>query len=210
MKIAFVKVPATYADWYKRPVLGISYISAYLESNGFDCKIFDAYFTSWSEEKLLSSLKEYKPDAVGLTAMTHEIIQTARIASLLKEQLNVPTFIGGSHATALPKGTLEEFPVFDYGVYGEGEKTVLELLQYIQQGTPNLSEIKGLVYRNEGHICVNEPRSSLTSEELDTLPYPAFHHYYGDNPRALADKDSYYVMFISRGCPYSCAFCMQV
>ena len=51
----------------------------------------------------------------------------------------------------------------------------------------------------------------MTTDELDALPRPAFHHYYGaDNPRALASKDSYYVMLSSRGCPYNCAFCMQV
>ena len=51
-KIALIKPPATYASWYKKPVLGISYIAAYLEENGFDCKIFDAYFNNLTEDIL--------------------------------------------------------------------------------------------------------------------------------------------------------------
>jgi radical SAM superfamily enzyme YgiQ (UPF0313 family) len=112
--------------------------------------------------------------------------------------------------TALPKTTLLEFPVFDYGIFGEGEHTMLDLLISLQNGS-EIKSIKGLIYRNENNqISVNEARPFLSSEELDKLPYPAFHHYYGHNKKALASRHSYYVMISSRGCPYSCAFCMQV
>ena len=116
MKIALIKPPATYAVWYKHPALGIAYISAVLESNGYDCRIFDACFHSWSEQELANHVRDYKPDVVGLTAMTHEIIQAARIGSILKTAFGVPTIIGGCHVTALPERTLEEFPVFDFGI----------------------------------------------------------------------------------------------
>jgi len=106
--------------------------------------------------------------------------------------------------------TLEEFPVFDYGVYGEGENTVLELLSHLQKKSPDLTGIAGLVYRDGGYIRINKPRPNLTADDLDNLPYPAYYHYYGNNQKALAGKSSYYVMFTSRGCPYNCAFCMQV
>ena len=96
-------------------------------------------------------------------------------------------------------------------IYGAGEKTIIELLEYINQKSANLYNIKGLVFRNENQIVVNQSRPFLSAKELDALPIPAFHHYYGtDNSHALAAKHSYYIMLTSRGCPYNCAFCMQV
>lgn len=211
MKIALVKPPATYADWYRRPVLGLSYISSVLEMRDFECRIFDAYFHSWSKEELLDRVTGYRPDVVGFTAMTHEIVPAAQIASQIKKRLKIVVVVGGCHVTALPQRTLTEFLVFDYGICGEGEKTFPELLECLQH-TPqsNLSSIKGIVFRSQQDIVVNEPRPFLTSEELDALPYPAFHQYYGENPYALAGKHSCYVMFVSRGCPYKCVFCMRV
>lgn len=211
MKVALIKPPATYADWYKRPVFGICYISAYLKLSGIDCRIFDAYFNSWSEKETIEKVVEYSPDVIGLTAMTHEIIQASQIASQLKERLNARIIVGGCHVTALPERTLREFPAFDYAVYGEGEKTVIELMEFLQQsGISEASNIAGLVWRDtEGNIRVNEPREPLTPLELDMLPYPDVKDYY-NGPQALADKNSYYIMFTTRGCPYNCAFCMQV
>jgi methanogenic corrinoid protein MtbC1 len=95
MKVALLKPPATYADWYKRPVLGLSYICAYLEKNGFNCKIFDAYYNLWSDKELINNVIDYKPDFIGITAMTHEINCSAQIALMLKKQIKSPIIIGG-------------------------------------------------------------------------------------------------------------------
>jgi len=211
MKVALIKPPATYADWYKRPVFGICYLSACLKLSGIDCRIFDAYFNSWSEKEIVERVVEYGPDVIGLTAMTHEIVQASQIASQLKDRLNTPTIVGGCHVTALPERTLRDFPAVDYVVYGEGERTVIELMKFLQQrGTSEPSNIAGLAWRDtEGNISVNEPREPLTPLELDMLPYPDMKDYY-NGPQALAGKDSYYTLFTSRGCPYNCAFCMRV
>lgn len=211
MKIALIRPPATYADWYERPVLGLAYLASCIELNAFECGVFDAYFHSWSEQELLRQVNTFEPDVVGLTAMTHEIIQAAHIAVQLKNRRNIPVIVGGCHTTALPERTLEEFPVFDYGVYGEGEKTVVELLRSLEEGTPSgLGAIRGLVFRDGERIICNEPRPFLTSPELDALPYPGFHHYYGRSPKALSGNNASYTIASSRGCPYRCAFCMQV
>ncbi|MBN1780130.1 cobalamin-dependent protein [bacterium] len=209
MKIALVKPPGTYAEWYKRPLLGISYLAAVLEKSGINCRIIDADYHSWTLEECVAQIREYGPDVLGITAMTHEIVQASEIGARFKEA-GIPVVIGGCHVTALPRETLEEFPVFDYGIYGEGEKTIFELLDFLKGGATGLSSVQGLVYRQDDVVTVNPPRPFLTSEELDALPYPAFHHYYGDNPQALRGKHAHYIIFASRGCPYRCAFCMQV
>ena len=212
MKIALIRPPATYANWYKQPALGIAYISACVKDRGFDCKIFDAYFHNWSQAELLHRVEDYNPAIVGLTAMTHEVNQAAEIATKLKSRMDVPIVIGGCHATALPQKTLAEFSVFDYGIFGEGEYTVIELLESIQHKKPTreLNNIRGCIFRDKDRIVVNDPRPFMTSTELNSLPYPSLNDYYADNSQALHSKDSYYVIFTSRGCPYNCAFCMQV
>ncbi len=214
MKVAIIKPPEVHPYWYKkRPALGISYLSSYLTKNKIANKIFDAYYFSWSSEETVKVVAKYKPDLIGISSMTHEIIATHQLTSLLKEKMpEVPIIIGGCHITALPVQTLKEFPNFTYGVYGEGEKTLLELVSYLKNNKRGrISSIKGLVYRNkQGKIFLNKTRERLTSEELDALPFPAFHFYYKKGRKSLAEKDDHYVMMTSRGCPYNCVFCMQV
>jgi anaerobic magnesium-protoporphyrin IX monomethyl ester cyclase len=210
VKVALIKPPGTYASWFKRPVLGISYISACLEADGFECKIFDADFNSWSEATLIAKVCEYNPDVAGITSMTHEIVAAARIAHKLKANSNIPVIIGGCHVTALPGRTLEEFPDFDYGVSGEGERTMSELLRFLINKSPSVENISGVVFRRDKRVIVNQPRPFLTEQEINGLPLPSFGDYYGANKGALRQKGKYYVMITSRGCPFRCAFCMRV
>jgi anaerobic magnesium-protoporphyrin IX monomethyl ester cyclase len=212
MKVALIRPPEVHKYWNEtRPSLSISYIASYLEHHGIAVKIFDANFHLWPYRETVEKVEDFKPDLIGITSMTHEISMAHKIASLLKNSLhNVPTVIGGCHVTALPRETLEEFENFTYGIYGEGEQTMLSLVRCLQQGaTEKLPEINGIVYRHAQGITINPPQKRLSSEELDKLPYPAFHHYYSHN-KALAGKHDYYVIISSRGCPYNCAFCMQV
>lgn len=176
MKIALIRCPATYADWYRRPPLGLGYICSYLQFHGFECRIFDAYFHAWSEKQLVSQVQGYEPDIVGFTAMTHEINMAAGLASLLKEQRTVPAVIGGCHVTALPRRTLEEFPVFDYAIYGEGERSFLDLVKSLGgDGITSVSAIQGLAYRDrQGGIQVNEPRPFLAAKNWTPCPIPPF------------------------------------
>jgi radical SAM superfamily enzyme YgiQ (UPF0313 family) len=192
--------------------LGLSYLAAVLEHHRIDVEIFDAHFNRWSSEQLISLIMDYKPTVLGATAMTNEIGATADIVRTIKENIGCKTIVGGPHITALPERTLREFPVFDYGICGEGEKTFLTLMKLlVEEEEEHLSEIEGVVFRNKsGKIHYTGQASRLTSEELDNLPYPAFHRYYGDNSQGVKGKLEEYPIITTRGCPYNCAFCMHV
>lgn len=209
MKIALIKPPATYTTWYKRPILGIAYISSVLENHGYQTKIIDAYFYPMSDNDIIQYLVQYKPDLVGITAMTHEINNAHSITLAVKKKIDVPVVIGGCHATARPKETMEEFPAFDFCVYGEGEYKMLDLVKYVEGRDKNgLEKLNGIVYRDEeDNIVVNPPREPII--DLDSLPFPNLQDYYRDS-NALAHKNSCYVMFTTRGCPFNCIFCMRI
>lgn len=211
MRVALVKAPPTYANWHRRPVFGLTYLSSNLKAHGHTVRIFDGYFHGWSPADLEREILRFDPEFIGFSAMTHEIDQCAEIAAGLRRSYGGSIVVGGCHATALPERTMQEYPVFDFAVVGEGELTLLELVQHLEGNFPGtVADIKGLVFRKDGRVCQNAPRPFLTSEELDALPFPDFSDYYGDNPRALAGKHNIYVIITSRGCPYRCAFCMQV
>jgi hypothetical protein len=82
MKVALIRPPEVDLYWdVTRPSLGIGYISSYLESNGIECKIFDANFNSWTADQTVEAVVKYKPDFIGLSAMTHEICMAHSIVS---------------------------------------------------------------------------------------------------------------------------------
>lgn len=205
MKVALARV-SSYQSWYKVPSLGLGYLAAILEKDGVEVKIFDARFFNMSNQNLIKEICRFSPDVVGFTTMTHEIKRTAVIAETLKDELHAQIIIGGCHISALPAETMEEFPVIDYGVVGEGEDTLLELIRYLD-GHGRIEDIEGLVYKSNGNVTQNKPREPIVN--LDHLPFPAFHHYFKRGKRSLSHHDIYYQIVTSRGCPFNCAFCMR-
>jgi radical SAM superfamily enzyme YgiQ (UPF0313 family) len=209
-KAALIRVPDSNGTRHRRPALGLAYLCTYLKANGLGSRVFDAYYHRWKEHELVDRVVAYKPDLIGITAMTHEIHRAAHVAGRLKSQTHAPVVIGGCHVTALPKRTLKEFREFDYGVYGEGEKTFLEIGQYVVDGVKRLRYVDGLIYRDGEDVGINSRLSHLSPDELDALPFPAFEDYYGEDSGALSASNACYVLSASRGCSHSCAFCVRV
>ena len=109
MKIAFVRPPATYTDWYRQPHFSLASLAAITEAEGLECKIFDAYYNGWSMDHLVHALHEYGPTLLGVSAMTHEVVMANEIVCQVKEKVDCMSVIGGCHVTALPARRLLNF-----------------------------------------------------------------------------------------------------
>jgi anaerobic magnesium-protoporphyrin IX monomethyl ester cyclase len=186
-------------QWYHMPLLNLGYLAAVLERSGVEVTIIDAQFERLTLAQTVGRARETGASIFGITAMTHEVRRAHEVATAIKEAVpSALIVVGGPHATALPVKTMEDFPTFDCLVIGEGEATIIELISALEHGS-ELDGVKGLAFRRNGRIVVNEKRGWI--EDLDSLPFPAWHLY----PPAKA-----YPVFTARGCPFKCTFCMRV
>ena len=193
------------------PHLGLLMLGAVLRKAGHHVRIVDASAQGLDYEETLEEVKRFKPDIIGLTAVTPSIIRTAKLASMIKETIwpSVPIIIGGPHFTAVPEQTLMDFPVFDYGVVGEGEKTITELVDTIGvQGNP--SNMPGVAFCKNGKVIFGPHRQVI--KDLDFLPFPAWDFLdgfpYRYHPALFKYKRLPSTHIISaRGCPCKCIFC---
>lgn len=189
--------------------LGILYLSSFLKHAGYTVQVIDAEAEQLDNSTILKRLTNFSPDCIGISITTVAFNNSVALSKEIRKQLSVgPIIIGGPHVTANPIESLEP-NCFDIGVCGEGELTLLELLENLDNPL-EYAKIKGLVYRDSNNrIIVNEKREHIKS--LDSLPYP--------DRDALADvrfyrppigcyRKSFVVSLItSRGCPYRCIFC---
>ncbi len=200
MKIALV-IPHTekisYSGHQNIPQLGLGYIAGSLAGQGYNCKVIDGKTQHLKLEGILRMLKEYNPDVVGISSMTHEISRASLIARGIKQfSQQVSTVIGGCHVSAIPEQTLNEFPEFDFCVVGEGEETFPFLLKQIKNGQG--VTMPGIGYRKGGRVFVNQARVLL--KDINNISPPAWE---------LFPKTDCYPVLTSRGCPYKCIFCMR-
>jgi len=186
-------------DMPKYQHVGLGYLAAVLEKNDLNVKVIDAKLDCIGFDQTLRAISRFSPDVLGITAMTHEIDMAARLAKKAKDLLpHVFTVIGGVHVTALPVETLQTYHSFDIGVLGEGEYLFLDVVKLIEKKELDFSRLKGLVYRKGSEILLSHPLERIM--DLDGLPFPAWHQF----PNATE-----YIIITSRGCPFSCIFCMQ-
>lgn len=186
------------------PPLGLAYIAAVLEQNGYKVAIIDANAEKLSEEEVLCRIMHVKPALIGLTAVTPTIHICYSIAKKIKkEEPSIITVIGGVHATSLPKETLNECVDFDFLVKGEGEFTLIELVDALSKNKA-LSYIKGLVYRENGKIVINDTREAVL--DLDIFPFPS-RQLLPNRLYKTIDSDRMTCIIAMRGCAARCIYC---
>lgn len=201
--IAFETKGEMLGDETTNPPLGLLYIASYLEKNGVSVKVFDIRAENLSLRRVLGKIKKETPKVVGLSAMTPSIRSAVELAGEIKKKFGRgrPLIaLGGAHLSADPD-FIKRFPIFDFGVIGEGEVLFTRLVKRILKG----KKVSG--------FYIGEP-----IQDLDKLPFPARHlidraNYYGAISEGLSAEERrktvYASLIGSRGCPFKCSFCSK-
>ena len=139
------------------PPLGLLFLAAAIRKSGHNVSFIDALAYNLSVQDAVNKIMESSPDVVGLTATTPTIPGAADIAKALKAQHpEIKIIIGGPHVTAIPEETFQAIPHFDIGVIGEGEATIVDLLESLSQNNETLRDVRGIIYREKGKIVFTE------------------------------------------------------
>lgn len=186
-----------------QPFISLTALAAMLLKKDCEVQILDLMLSKNPKEDLISKLKEFDPEFVGITFTTPLFNEAKELSNLIKEYSpKIKIVAGGVHPTILPEDVLKNTKI-DIVVIGEGDYTLPEIVL-----SKNLSKIKGIAYKKSSKTIITE--KSLYIEDLDKLPYPAWQlldvkKY--QNPRIVAKKNPVGTIETSRGCMFDCVYC---
>ncbi len=188
--------------------VGFVYIAGSLRAAGYEVDYYDAMslWHKWPDIK--KRIEDFKPDVIATTSFTASIVKALELCNLAK-QINpsVITVLGNVHAAFCYDEILkEEHEVLDYIVRGEGEVTLVELLDCINSsGDP--ATVDGLAFWRNDDVVVT-PKAPYI-HDLDSLPtawdlveWPIYSYRAKNNARLA-------IISTSRGCKSQCSFCSQ-
>ncbi len=188
--------------------LGIFYLASNLRENGYEVMVCDAEAEKLPAEDILDRLEQFAPRFVGISSTTVAFHRALEIAEGIKSAFpDLSIILGGPHITSNCDHAMS-FPAFDVGVLGEGEITLLELLNALSANSP-VEHIPGIAYRTDGKVVRTGRREFIS--DLDTLPLPAY-DLVKDMGKYAPPPSNYRTLPVmnvitSRGCPNECTFC---
>jgi radical SAM superfamily enzyme YgiQ (UPF0313 family) len=141
---------------------------------------------------------EHNPDVLGFMTECDSYHHVLQIAEQVKKMRPECRFIlGGPHASAVARQTMERRSFVDAVVLGEGELSFRDLITSYLNGSAESTS--GVIQRTaDGQIQDGGQRA--LAPELDELPIPAYDMYHGSHEEEI-------FMEVGRGCPFQCTFC---
>lgn len=211
MKILLTAVNAKYIH----SNLAIRYLYTYARKYKDYMELAEYTINNYTDQ-ILQDIYKKKPDIIAFSCYIWNMgmidVLTKELRKVMPE---VKIWLGGPEVTYDGKLKLQSNDAIDGIIMGEGEETFLELLEYYMEGSVSLPEIKGITYRASAYKCTNkashdklcEERDDITvtplrpSMDLSKVPFPY------ENMEDFKNKIIYYET--SRGCPYSCSYCLS-
>ncbi len=175
--------------------LAVRYLKKYVEANS-DLKI-EIYETNINNQvfNIIKDIYELNPDKIIFSTYIWNKEYVVEIVKELKKVLpNVEIILGGPEVSYKWEKFMANMPEVDALLLGEGEKVILNFL------TKKDKKALGVVYRENGEIIFNGIEPII--ENLDIVPFP-----YED--WELEDRTKIFYYESSRGCPFSCSYCLS-
>ncbi len=157
--------------------------------------------------EIANQIFDARPDVLSISCYIWNIELVKLLLPLVHKMLpNCTIICGGPEVSYATREFMQEVPVVDYVVRGEGEESFYQLVKALYKHTPNSDiNIRGIAKRNgngNGNNDIDE-NFAVTVANLDEIPFP----YDDEDIENLKDRIIYYES--SRGCPYSCKYCLS-
>ena len=195
MKIFLIDPPGDQKGWNA----GLAYLSGALSMAGIEHTVLDMVNVKVSDEEMLSLIRSFGPDIVGISVKTATYYSAVHVAEEIRMAFpKIAVIAGGPHATLYHEELLREAGCFDAAALGDAEESLAEFARAYSPGGA-IPPVAGMARREKG-AAVCEPGQAPM--DLDSLAPPEFAHHIRFDPAWQP-----YPLVTSRGCPYGCIFC---
>ena len=194
--------------------IGISYITAILIKNGYEVEIYNQDIHHYVNEHLTSYLDENQFDVVGISIIAgyYQYKKLLGLSEAINKSKKRPIYILGGHGPSPEPEYFLKKTNADIAVIGEGEETIIEVLDAVAKKMP-LDSVKGIAFREGDQVKIASRRSRI--EDIDTIPFPAYDRFPMECYRLLRwphceSNDFTMTILSARGCPFKCNFCYRL
>jgi len=201
----------SYIHWFPQ---SLAYIASILLKNGHEVTIYNQDMHHYPDKHLTDYLDQNNFDVVGVSVIAgyYQYRKLLKISDSINKSKKRPFYIIGGHGpTPEPEFFIKKTNA-DVVVKGEGEVTIVELLNTLSAKKP-ISSIPGIAYKEGTTVIVNEERPLI--KDIDTIPFPAYDLFPMEYYRLLkmphaSNTDFVMPVLSGRGCTFKCNFCYRM
>jgi len=189
--------------------VGLDYLAAAVRQAGYEVELVDLCLAEDAEAEVDQYFADRQPELIGISFRNvddcfwpsgQSFLPTLRSdVAAVRRRTDAPIVLGGVGYSVFPRRLVEDTGA-DFGVHGDGETALIQLLGQLRGGH-QWQRVEGLVFRRDGDIVANPP---AWPRRVSVIP-----------PRDLVDNRSYFRrggqigVETKRGCRRRCVYCVD-
>ncbi len=180
--------------------------AALLRERQCEVRIADLTATQQTVDDLVAQLDRdrFHPTLIAFPSTTPTIDADVAAVAPLKARYGAPLVSFGPHVSLTPRAAMERAPAVDAMFVGEPEDGLVALAAL--ESMADVDQVPTLTYRRDGQIVPHRAHGSYSG--FPQAPYPAWDLLDLSRYRLPLVNQPYVMVEASRGCPYSCDFCV--
>jgi anaerobic magnesium-protoporphyrin IX monomethyl ester cyclase len=188
-----------------KPPYSLALAAALLRERGIQLRLVDLTAEQRSTDDLIADLSRqgFTPDLIVFPSTTPTLRADADQMARLKAAFGAPLVCFGPHASTVPLESMTYAPQVDAMIVGEPEDAIVALGSGLR---PDFSAVPSVTWRRGEELVPNTAKGSFS--DFATAPPPAWDLLDLKNYRLPMVNKPYLIVETSRGCPYSCDFCV--